>query len=86
MDRRQITFSAHTLDVLEERMIDQEWVQRVVETPNLLIPDSEDPQLLHALAPVPENGGRVLRVIYNAEAVPAHVVTAFFDRSARRKI
>lgn len=86
MDRPQITFSAHALDVLEERMIKKEWVQRVMYAPTRLVPDSEDPQVLHALAPIPEKGGRVLRVIYNADTVPFRVVTAFFDRSARRKI
>jgi hypothetical protein len=84
MGQPQITFSVHALGVLEEREIDKEWVKRVVSQPALLVPDADDVQLLHALAPIPENGGRVLRVVYNAESVPAHVVTAFFDRSARR--
>lgn len=79
-------FTLHALDVLQEREISKDWVQRVVDDPGLLLPDFADPALVHALAPIAERDGRVLRVVYNQEVDPVRVVTAFFDRTMRGKL
>jgi hypothetical protein len=41
------------------------------------------PELRHALAHIPEYGGRVLRVVYNRTTIPWRIVTAYFDRKER---
>jgi hypothetical protein len=86
MSTRPLLFSLHALDVLEERQITKDWVQRVVDHPVLVMTDSVDPNLEHALAPIPEREGRVLRVVYNHDVDPIRVVTAFFDRTMRGKL
>jgi hypothetical protein len=86
MTRQTVLFSIHALDVLEERQIAQDWVQRVVDHPVLLVADRVDPNLEHALAPVAEREGRALRVVYNRGVDPVRVVTAFFDRTMRGKL
>ncbi len=86
MSHRPLCFSLHALDVLQEREIDKDWVQRVVDNPGLVLADSADPNLVHALAPIAERDGRVLRVVYNQKMDPVRVVTVFFDRTLRGKL
>jgi hypothetical protein len=86
MNKRRLHYSLHSLDVLEERQIAKEWVQRVVDYPVLTVVDHADPDLEHALAPIIECEGRVLRVVYNAKVSPLVVVTAYFDRAMRGKL
>jgi Domain of unknown function (DUF4258) len=73
----------HASMVLRERDISVEWVQRVLTHPQLRLPDAEDPDLFHALAPIAEREDRVLRVVYNGTIDPWRVVTAYFDRAWR---
>ena len=77
--------TGHAAEVIAQRGIPLEWVERVLKEPQKVEPDAEDPALRHALARIPEHGDRVLRVIYNASAEPWSVVTAYFDRSQRGK-
>lgn len=86
MRKRSLCFSLHALDVLQVREIAEDWVQQVVEEPMLTLNDSVDPDLVHALAPIRERDGRVLRVVYNRSVDPIRVVTAFFDRTMRGKL
>ncbi len=48
--------------------------------------DRADPELEHALAPMPECEARVLRVLYDRGVDAVRVVTAFFDRTVRGKL
>jgi Domain of unknown function (DUF4258) len=86
MSQLPASFSLHALDVLHERDISEEWVRRVLDAPTVERADFVDPALVHALAAIPERGGRVLRVVYNREVEPIRVVTAFFDRAMRGKL
>lgn len=75
--------TAHATRVIAERDIPLEWVARVLEHTQRTEPDSEDPALRHALAAIPEYGGRVLRVVYNDSVRPWRIVTVYFDRTQR---
>jgi hypothetical protein len=86
MSEPVISFTLHALDVMEERGITEEWVERVVAQPALRPKDPVDPALTAVLAPIRERENRVLRVIYNAEVDPIRVVTTFFDRGMRGKL
>lgn len=77
--------TAHARQVVAERGIALAWVARVLSAPERTEPDSVDAELHHALASIPEHGGRVLRVVYNRTTSPWRVVTAYFDRRERRK-
>jgi len=70
----------HASLVLRERDTPVEWVQRILTHPYLRLPDTEDPDLFHALDPIAEREDRVLRVVYNGKMEPWRVVTAYFDR------
>lgn len=77
-------FSRHVETVAEERGIAREWIERTLARPNWTKPDVGDPALTRAFAAIPERGGRILRVVYRLEDEGMFVVTAFFDRGARR--
>lgn len=65
---------------MDERPID--FNLRVIDHSLLVVVDSLDPQLVRAFGPVPERGGRVLRVLYDPgrEGALLWVVTALYVR------
>lgn len=79
----KLRFSAHILEVTEERGIAAEWVERTLVAPEWTEADAADVTLRRALLALPERGGRVLRVVYR-DGETFFAVTAFFDRGARR--
>jgi ribosomal protein L7Ae-like RNA K-turn-binding protein len=70
--------STHAREMLRERKIAEEWVQRVLETPSRK-KKAKDGNI-HYTKPIREKDGRVLRVIVNPDVDPQRVVTLFFDR------
>ncbi|HUY33543.1 MAG TPA: DUF4258 domain-containing protein [Pirellulales bacterium] len=76
----------HAKDVLAERAIPTEWLERVLDTPQRTEPDKDDPQLIHHLAAIPEHGDRVLRVVFNHLVAPVRIVTVYFDRQMKGKL
>ena len=78
-----LEFSSHAMDVMVERGIPVEWVERTVAEPGLRVADPHDPSVDRFFRPIPEHGDRVLRVAVNTRVVPWRVVSVFFDRSMR---
>lgn len=81
---RPFETTSHARVVLAERRIDLAWVSRVLASPARTEPDRYDPSLRHALGPIDERDRRILRVVYDPDARPIRVITAFFDRRERR--
>ena len=65
------------------RGIKEPWIQEALRSPAETKDDPNDPDLVHALWPVPEKGFRMLRVVYNGKVYPVAVVTAFFDAKGK---
>ena len=63
-----------------------EWVERTVAEPALRSPDPHDSELERLYRPIPERGGRVLRVVVNTRVAPWRVVSVFFDRGMRGQL
>jgi hypothetical protein len=76
-----IEYSDHARDMLQERAIPEEWVQRTIEKPD--ITEVKENNTTHYIKAIPEFGGRSLRVVMNLQVVPNRVVTLFFDRRIR---
>ncbi len=76
----------HASEVISERNISEEYLERAIDNPGLKMDDREDPALEHLLAKIMENDNRVLRVIVIKNSDPVRVITAFFDRSMRGKL
>ncbi|MBI4830633.1 MAG: DUF4258 domain-containing protein [Candidatus Lindowbacteria bacterium] len=74
--------SAHTREMLLERRIPEEWVGRTINNSDRN--ETRADNNVHFFKSIAENEGRVLHVILNPHVLPKKVVTAFFDRRARR--
>lgn len=73
------TLTEHAEKRLRRRKIVSEWIATTLDHPARTENDHDDPDLAHALRPIPERGFRVLRVVYNETVQPVRVVTAYFD-------
>lgn len=80
------TLTAHAQQMCSERAIKPEWIQLALSDPAATQPDQRDPALTNKLRRIPENGGRVLRVVIDPAAIPPRVITLFFDRKASREL
>ena len=78
--------TAHASIAMAERAIALAWISRTLAAPLFTEPDRDDPDLTHALLPIAEFGGRMLRVVYNGRTEPWRVVTVYFDRAAGRRL
>ena len=81
----EIHFTDNALQRMAKRAIEPEWVERVIQNPDLRLDDDNDPELEHRLAKVPELANRVLRVIVS-KSEPKRVVTLYPDRNLKGKI
>ena len=78
-----VDLSGHFGDMLEERRIDRDWVQRTLVAPDET--EEHDDDTRHYIKRIPEFGNRWLRIVINIAKQPNKGVTAFFDRRLRRK-
>jgi hypothetical protein len=76
----------HAQEALEEREIPVEWLERTLCAPELVLPDPDDVTVERRFRPIPEYGGRVLRVAVNTAVEPNRVVSVFFDRRMKGKL
>ena len=76
----------HARDVIEERQIAVEWLERALANPTLTERSKIDTELESRFAVIPEFGNRVLRVIVNTQVVPERIVSVYFDRKMKGKL
>lgn len=75
--------SKHTLDMLRERNIREEWASRTINDADWKSVGVDDN--IHYFKAISEHEGRVLHVAVNPHVTPSKVVALFFDRQARRQ-
>ena len=73
----------HFDDMLKERGISPEWVERTIGSPDTTEDHKDGTR--HFIKRIPEFGNRWLRVVANVKVTPEKRVTAFFDRRLRRQ-
>jgi hypothetical protein len=84
MNEPRIVFTRHAQTMMAERGIKEEWIERTVGEPDAGEVDPRQSDVLRAFRSIPENGNRVLRVVYTSIGDTIRIVTAFFDRGRRR--
>jgi len=82
---KPIVLSKHAQDMVDEREIPRDWVERALRNPVFEEPDHRNPGAVRAYAPIAEFGNRMLRVVYYDDDSEIRVVTLFFDRRATRR-
>jgi hypothetical protein len=83
---RSYDLSQHAKEVIKERDIQLRWLEQVLDRPELVEADADDPQLTHHVVRIREYGNRPLRVVFNARANPVRIVTVYFDRKMKGKL
>ena len=81
----KLEFTRHAVQVMAERAISVEWVERVLAAPAWRLPDPNDPMVERFFGRIAERDGRALRVVVNTSVTPWRVVSVFFDRSVRKE-
>ena len=76
----------HAQEAMTEREVSVEWMERALISPELVLPDPDDPAVERRFRRIPEFGGRVLRVAVNTAVEPNRVVSVFFDRQMKGKL
>ena len=76
----------HARDVMRERNIRTEWLERALWEPECVELAGANPLQEKRFRKIPEFGSRVLRVVVNTEFVPIRIVSVFFDRAMKGKL
>ena len=84
-DQEDFLLTKHAEHMIRERGIARDWIGRTLLHPQWTEPDRHDRALRHALSAIAERGRKFLRVVYDPASKPRRVITAFFDRRARRR-
>jgi uncharacterized DUF497 family protein len=80
-----VILTAHARLRLRDRKMNLEWVERTTRAPDWTEPDPRDPVVERRFRAIEEFGGRILRVACVETAAAIRVISAMFDRNARRK-
>ncbi len=79
-----IRLSKHTADEMDNRGIRLAYIAAVIAAPDQTMIDPKDPTLTRSFRAIPEFAGRVLRVVHRPDGADIFIVTAHWDRGARR--
>lgn len=79
-----IRFHPHAVIRIAERHLRPEWVEAAIIAPDWTAPDPDDPSVTRAFCAISQAHGRVLRVAHRRDGNDILVLTAFFDRGAKK--
>jgi hypothetical protein len=79
-----IRLSKHTADEMDWRSILLSYIEETLAVPDRVTDDPTDPTLIRSYKSIAAFGGRVLRVVHRPNGADIFVVTAHWDRGARR--
>ena len=80
----RIVLTAHARERCEERGVKPEWIELTLAEPDWVEPDPSDPDAKRWFKAGVAGDARVLRVAGKFDTDAVVVITAFFDRGARR--
>jgi hypothetical protein len=83
-DRKPLRFTKHAEEATLERKLERIWVEKTARESEWSRPDPRRPGVERRFRVIPEFGGRVLRVVCLETANEIRILTAFFDRDARK--
>jgi uncharacterized DUF497 family protein len=83
--KKVVTLTEHARVRLQDRGIDPKWIEETVLNPDWTEVDPGDPTVERRFRAIPQFGRRVLRVACVETNSNIRVISAMFDRNARRK-
>jgi len=81
---KPVVYSTHARTAMRERALEKAWLEAAVFEPDWRLPDPVDADVERRFKPVPERDGRVMRVAVVETDDEIRIITAFFDRRARK--
>jgi hypothetical protein len=85
MPNKPLFLTKHAQDMVDEREIPLDWIERVLDAPVFEEPDTTHIEATRAYAPIVEFGNRMLKVVYYDSGTIIRVITLHFDRRATRR-
>jgi hypothetical protein len=82
---KRLVLTVHAQARLQERRLDPEWVEDAARKPEWTESEPGDHALERRFKAIPQAGGRILRVVCAETGTTIRVISAMFDRDARRK-
>jgi uncharacterized DUF497 family protein len=82
---KAVVFTSHARARMLSRELHIEWVEEAAREPDWTEPDPGDPSVERRFRIVGNRGGGILRVACVETSTAIRVISAMFDRNARRK-
>lgn len=79
-----IRLTLHATISVARRNIDMRWIEAVIRQPAYSSPDPDDAAVTQSWRAIPQFGGRMLKVVHRPAGDDVIVITAYFDRDAKR--
>ena len=84
IDPKPLRYTGHAEDSIAERELDRIWIEQTVREPDWSVPDPKQAGVERRFRVIPAFGGRILRVACLESWAEIRILTAFFDRDAKR--
>jgi len=81
---KPLSYTGHAEDSIVERELDRTWIEETVRRPDWAVPDPREAGVERRYRVIPEFGSRILRVACFETLAEIRILTAFFDRDAKR--
>ena len=82
---KKLVFTHHAEEKLLRQGLRREWIESTARHPLWSEPDPFDAEVERRFGPIEAFGSRILRVAVVETEAHIRVISAFFDRGARRK-
>jgi uncharacterized DUF497 family protein len=82
---KAVILTAHARARMESRQVQLQWVEDTARAPDWTEPDPDDPAVERRFRAIGQFGERTLRVACVETPAAIRIISAMFDRRARRK-
>jgi uncharacterized DUF497 family protein len=82
---KAVIFTSHARARMRSRGLHSHWVEGAAQEPDWTEADPQDPSVERRFRTIGEFDGRILRVVCVETSTSIRVISAMFDRNARRK-
>ncbi len=84
VSKKLFVLTGHAASAVDERKLAITWIEQAALSPNWIEPDTRWPRVERRVRAIPEHGNRILRVVCVETDEEIRIITAFFDRKAKR--
>ena len=81
---KPLRYTGHAEDSIAERELDRGWIEEAVRQPDWSVPDPREVGVERRFKIIPAFGSRILRVACLETLAEIRILTAFFDRDAKK--